>query len=155
MRRSGLQTAGLDAGVELLQMLRFQPIQPVRPDPRYQMPLHSGAVADVGLVPNRWPSDVLQPVREPLLNRPGAAGLSDDSLITLAFQLLDLGGYRRLVFAAHVPPIRSSVVTHAHRDAAVPGAIFAEVDAGPAVRRSRLALGHQATWPCLALRRLT
>ena len=72
-------------------MFRFETVKAVRAHARDQVLVDSRAVADIGLVANGWLGDVLKPVIQPLLNGPGAAGLCDDSFVSLALQFTNLG----------------------------------------------------------------
>lgn len=119
--------------VEPLQVLRGQPVQAV--------PADSGddPVADlrgVGAV-DGGPADPPgghggQPGFHPLAHSQ-IAGFGDAAGVALPFQLLDLAGDLGLAAALAVAPVGRAVVFGADRDPAVPPAIGAEVDRGPAV----------------------
>src|SRR6266487_4226544 len=80
-----------------------------------------------------WRRDILHPVGQPVANRPDLAGLANASVVPCLFELVDLVDDGLLVLRLDVPTVRRPVVLQANRDTSVPVAVFALVDAGPAV----------------------
>ena len=79
--------------------------------------------------------DVFDPVCEPLLDGPGAAGFAHIPRVSLLFQFLDCPADFGFGFAFDVAPIGLPVVTDADGDPTVPPVVvLAVVDGGCAVR---------------------
>jgi hypothetical protein len=62
VRRTGLETSGLHPGIQLLEVLRLNTVDPMGAEAGYQVLVYSGAVAQVRLVTHRRLGDVLKPV---------------------------------------------------------------------------------------------
>ncbi|MDQ7805829.1 hypothetical protein Q5425_18950 [Amycolatopsis sp. A133] len=103
-------------------MLWLDLVDAMRTQVRNQVPVHRGPVRVPGLVPDRRERDVVEPVSQPLLDRPRVAGLPDLARVALLFQRAD--GFDDLCFglAFDVSSVRLAVVTDSHGDAAVSAA---------------------------------
>jgi hypothetical protein len=70
MCRTGLKPCGLHSGIKPLEVLGLKTVDPVSAETGDQVPVHGGAVTEVGLVTHRWLSHVLEPMSQPSLDRP-------------------------------------------------------------------------------------
>jgi hypothetical protein len=123
-------------------MLGFQLIKPLRADTGNEM-YANGVLVRVPRVLGyrRRGDDGVQPVVQPLLDRPSLSRLAGLAIVALPFQIANLRSDCRFRLAAYVSPIRTAVISGANRDVTVPRVIaVTEVDARPAVRIAGLAL---------------
>jgi hypothetical protein len=114
--------------VQPLQVLGLEPVQPVSGDAADQVDADGDPVAGEGVLRDERRGDVLDPVREPLLDRPRPAGPLHAAGVPLFLQVADLPSHLGPGLGLHVPTVGPAVVTGAHRDAAVPLAVLALVD---------------------------
>src|SRR4051812_46632109 len=87
------------------------------------------AIARVGrFADGRRYRDILDPVHEPLRNRPPLAGFSDVPVVAAALQLTDLADGLGLSLDHDVAPVGPAVVLDADGYSAVPVSVTAEID---------------------------
>lgn len=137
VRGAGLPALADDRGVQLLEMLGFDLVHPVLAQAGNQMDVHCGAVRPVRLVLDGRSSDVLQPVRQPVLDQPCSPGLTRLPIVALALKLTDAVNRIGLFLARDMSAVGGPVVVHAHRHSAMPVAVSAKVDRRRTVRRAR------------------
>jgi hypothetical protein len=130
MSRSRGQPSILHPGVQALEVLRLESLQPMSPDAGDQVPLNIDPVTIVRVVRHsRRHRDAVDPVREPVTDSPTLPGAADPSPVASLFQLADLLRDLGPGPAHDVPAIRLTVVPHTHGHAAVPVAVATLVDA--------------------------
>ncbi len=121
---------------ERFDVLRLQPLQPVRAETGHQVHADRDAVAVDGVLGHRRRGDVLDPVLQPARHGPRAARLADRAAVALPLQLAHLRRDLGFGLAADVPPVGLAVISYTDGHPTVPGPVSAEVDAGRAVGRA-------------------
>ena len=134
VHRARRQPVAFHPGVERLDVLGLQPVQPMGSESGDRVALDVGAVAVQGAPAHRAGGDVLQPVvsHSPTVGaRPAAAARP---LSRKPLELADLAGDLGSGGAHDVAPVRLAVVVQTHGDPPVPVAVTTLVGAGRLVR---------------------
>jgi hypothetical protein len=92
--------------VHLLQMFGFEPVEPVASDGRHEVLVDGEPVAGQGARPDGGAGDVLDPVGEPLLDRPALVGLRQVAAVEGLLDRPDLAADLLLGPASDVATIR-------------------------------------------------
>ena len=128
--------AGVEqGGVELVEVLRTQPVEAVPADAGDQVLADGGLVALQRPLAHPARGDGGQPVLEPRGDGRGRR-LADRPGVALALELSDLRDHDAAALAADVPAVELAVELEADGDVAVPAPVGALVDRRLAVRRA-------------------
>jgi hypothetical protein len=122
--------------VQAFKMFRLEFVYPVSTNAGdkvliYGRPIpHESVPADAGCC------DVLDPMREPLLNCPGSTSLARFSAVTFLFEFAYRLDNLRLCLAFDMTSVRLSVVANSHRHAAMPFTILSLVNGARPIWRA-------------------
>src|SRR5947208_10843491 len=98
-------------------MVACEPLQAVRAKARDQVLVHVDSVSEVGVLGDvGWRGDVLDPVGEPLADRPSLGDLAHAALVAVSLQGPNLRRDLASALAADVTAVGSAIVPDADRD---------------------------------------
>src|SRR5947207_5696521 len=110
-------------------MVGCEPLQAVRAKARDQVLVHVDSVSEVGVLGDvRRRGDVLDPVGEPLADRPPLGDLAHAALVAVSLQSPDLRRDLASALATNMAAVGSAVVPDADRNPTVPVPVVALVD---------------------------
>nr|WP_245852270.1 hypothetical protein [Blastococcus aggregatus] len=124
-----------ERGVELVEVLRPQPVEAVPSESGDQVLADGGLVALQGPLPHPARGDGGEPVLQPVGDGRGRDGV-DGARITLAFQVADLGHDHGPGLAGDVPAVGLTGEGEADGDVAVPAPLGVLIDRRLTVRRA-------------------